>query len=245
MSRLPIIQSQKSSKSISFDVNGRGKLAKGSVLEESEKLPLKLTGDVSQTGIHGNTKLKNKTSKSFREIMGHLDKNEQEKSTKTQKECDGDLAMYGEKGNAVVYRHVVQGLHESLETDQDGRIKRSDNSNIPLSKMLREKDQEIARLREIIRKASLDRENATCANAHSRMRITELKTKLSNQQRHVEHVTTVERLRCKEKVSNETERLRHDRDDARVQLEHYEKLVWQLRKQVEQLGYLSRQRYER
>ena len=132
-----------------------------------------------------------------------------------------------------------------MEPDKNGKIKTSDNGNIPLAKMLREKDQEIARLREIIRKASLDRENATCANAHSRMRITELRTKLFNQQRHVEHVTTVERLRCKEKVSNETERLRHDRDDARVQLERYEKLVWQLRKQVEQLGYLSRQRYKR
>ena len=245
MSRLPTIQSQKSLKSISFDVKSRGKLTKGSVLEDSEKLPLKMTGDVSHTGIHGNTKLKNKTSKSFREIMRHLDKNEQEKLTKTQKEINGESAMYGERGNSVVYRHVVQCLHESLEPDKNGEIKTSDNGNIPLAKMLREKDQEIARLREIIRKASLDRENATCANAHSRMRITELRTKLSNQQRHVEHVTTVERLRCKEKVSNETERLRHDRDDARVQLERYEKLVWQLRKQVEQLGYLSRQRYKR
>ena len=245
MSRLPTIQSQKSLKSISFDVKSRGKLTKGSVLEDSEKLPLKMTGDVSHTGIHGNTKLKNKTSKSFREIMRHLDKNEQEKLTKTQKEINGESAMYGERGNSVVYRHVVQCLHESLEPDKNGKIKTSDNGNIPLAKMLREKDQEIARLREIIRKASLDRENATCANAHSRMRITELRTKLSNQQRHVEHVTTVERLRCKEKVSNETERLRHDRDDARVQLERYEKLVWQLRKQVEQLGYLSRQRYKR
>lgn len=244
MSRLPVIQSQKSSKSISFEVKGRGKLTKGSILEESEKLPLKLTGDVSHTGIHGNTKLKNKTSKSFKEIMRHLDKNEQEKLTKTQKESGvGESTMYGEMGKAVVYRHVVQCLHESLETDMDDKIKRSDNGNA-LSKTLREKDQEIARLREIIRKASLDRENATCADAHSRMRITELKNKLSNQQRHVEHVTSVERLRCKEKVSNETERLRHDRDDARVQLEHYEKLVWKLRKQVEQLGYLSRQRYE-
>ena len=244
MSRLPTIQSQKSSKSISFDVKSRGKLTKGSVLEHSEKLPLKMTGDVSHTGIHGNTKLKNKTSKSFREIMRNLDKNEQEKLTKTQKEINGESAMYGERSNPVVYRHVVQCLHESLEPDKNGKIKTSDNGNMPLAKMLREKDQEIARLREIIRKASLDRENATCANAHSRMRITELRTKLSNQQRHVEHVTTVERLRCKEKVMNETERLRHDRDDARVQLERYEKLVWQLRKQVEQLGYLSRQRYK-
>ena len=107
MSRLPTIQSQKSLKSISFDVKSRGKLTKGSVLEDSEKLPLKMTGDVSHTGIHGNTKLKNKTSKSFREIMRHLDKNEQEKLTKTQKEINGESAMYGERGNSVVYRHVV------------------------------------------------------------------------------------------------------------------------------------------
>ena len=240
MSSLPSIQtlnSRKPSKSISFDVKGRGKFTKKPVLGESGKL----TEDVSHIGIHGNT-IKDKTTKSFGEIMGHLDKNEQEKLPKTQKGFEGEPAMYREKDNAVVYSHVVQCLHESFEKDKDIKIKRSDNVNKQLSKMLREKDREIARLREIIRKASLDRENATCADAHSRMRIVELNHRLSNQQRHVEHVTTVERLRCKEKVSNETERLRHERDDARVQLEHYEKLVWQLRKQVEQLGYLSRQR---
>ena len=212
------------------------------VIEESKKLPSKLTEDVSHVGIHGNTTSHDKTTKSFEEIMGHLGKNEQEKLTKTQKRLKGEPTMYRDKSSAVVYSHVVQSLHEGSHTDKALKIEGSEDVSTQLSKMLREKDREIARLREIIRKASLDRENATNSDAHSRMRITELKQKLSNQQRHVEHVTTVERLRCKEKVSNETERLRHERDEARVQLENCDKLVWHLRKQVEQLGYLSRQR---
>ena len=245
MNSLPSIQtlsSQKPSKSISFDVKGRGKCTKKPVLGGSGKLTSKLSEDVSHTGIHGNAKAQDKTTKSFGELMGHLDKNEQERLSDAQKGFIGEPAIHRDKDNAVVYSHVVQNLHESFQTDKGIKMKRSDDVSIQLSKMLREKDREISRLREIIRKASLDRENATNADAHSRMRIAELRDKLTNQQRHVEHVTTVERLRCKEKVSNETERLRHERDDARVQLEHYAKLVWHLRKQVEQLGYLSRQR---
>ncbi|XP_046847637.1 uncharacterized protein LOC124441240 [Xenia sp. Carnegie-2017] len=116
--------------------------------------------------------------------------------------------------------------------------------SLQLSKVLREKDREIVRLRESIRKALLDRENATGASTRTRMRVAELKTKLSNQKRRMEHATKVERLRCKEKVTNETERLRHERDEAREQLEQRDKMVWHLRKQVEQLGYLSNQRYK-
>ena len=246
MSSLPSIRtlnSQKPSKSISFQVKGNRNSTKVPVFEESRKLPLKLKEDVSHSGIHGNPAAQDKSTKSFKEIMGHLGENEQEKLSNTQKGFKGEPTMYRDKSNAVVYSHVVQSLHDGFKThDEDIKMKKSEDVGMQFSKMLREKDREIARLREIIRKASLDCENATNSDAHSRMRISELKHKLSNQQRHVEHVTTVERLRCKEKVSNETERLRHERDEARVQLEHYDKLVWHLRKQVEQLGYLSRQR---
>lgn len=240
MSELPSIQtpnSRKPTRSISFELKGKGNYARRSLLEEYGKLP----EDVSRTGSHGNTTVKDKT-KSFKEIMGHLDKKEQGQSSQTQKHPKGETQMYQRKVNGAVFGHIVQSLHKSLDNDKGSKTETSDSVDEKFSKMLREKDREIAALREIIRKASLDRENATCADAHSRMRITELKHKLSTQRRHVEHVTAVERLRCKEKVSNETERLRHERDDARVQLEHNEKLVWQLRKQVEQLGYLSRQR---
>ena len=237
MASLPIIHPQKPSRSISFDL--KGKSTKRPAYGESETLTSK---DVSHFGIHGNTKAKDKTTKSSGVIIGDLDKNEKGNLSKTQKQFESETTMNREDENTVVYSHLVQFLHDGFQTDKNSKIKRSNDVNFHLTKMLREKDREISRLREIIRKASLDRENATCADAHSRMRIAELKTKLSSQQRHVEHVTTVEKLRCKEKVSNETERLRHERDDAREQLKHYEKLVWQLRKQVEQLGYLSRQR---
>ena len=239
---IPILQSQKSSKSISFELREARRKRRES--SEPDK-PRKLSENVSNIENHGNTTVQDKTTKSFREMIGDLDKKEAQELSRTQKGFVGGSQMNSkQKDNAVVYSHNVQGFYETFPSNphNDVKVRRSEDVDTQLSKMLREKDREISRLREIIRKASLDRENATCADTNSRMRVAVLKNKLSNQQRHIEHVTTVEKLRCKEKISNETERLRHERDDARVQVAHYEKLVWQLRKQVEQLGYLSRQR---
>lgn len=243
MSSLPSIHaqnSQKHSKGISFEpLQTKGDCGKRPPGESR-----KLTEDVSSYGIHGNATAEDTTTKSFTEMTGNLAKNDGHRLTKTQRGLAGEREMYSERDKAVVHGHIVHSFHQSILPNReiDTKFKRSNDVNLQMSKMLREKDREIVKLREIIRKASLDRENATCSDATSRMRVAELKSKLSNQQRHVEHMTTVERLRCKEKVNNETERLRHQRDEGRVQLAHYEKMVWQLRKQVEQLGYLSRQR---
>lgn len=117
-----------------------------------------------------------------------------------------------------------------------------ERDDIKLENLLREKDREISRLREIIHKLALDRESAVSKNANSRMRVAELKDKLLSQHERVEHVTTVERLRSKQRVSAETERLRHERDEARAQLARHEKLAWQLKKRVDQLEYACEQR---
>lgn len=142
-------------------------------------------------------------------------------------------------------QQIVECFHKSGNVKQQSPIKvRTSKDNSKLKELLREKDREISRLQEIIRKISLDRDSAFCTNVNSRMRVEELKNKLTCQSRDVEHFTTVERLRSKQKVSSETERLRQERNEARVQLAHHEKLVWQLRKQVDHLGYISQQRYK-
>lgn len=233
MSHLPSIHnlhSRKPLKTISFDVSRGGNVSIG-------KKQAKLEENESYVRSHGNVKSKEKTPWSFGEITGNLETNELNKLHKTQKDCEVETAMNGGK---VVFSHIVQNAEPSDKSKTGQKSNGVDNEQ--LTKIIREKDREISRLREIIRKASLDREHAACADAHSRLRVHELKHKLSDQQRHAERVTSVERLRCKEKVSNETERLREERDDARARVEHFEQLVWQLRKQVEQLGYLSRQR---
>ena len=120
----------------------------------------------------------------------------------------------------------------------------SERDDLRLENLLREKDREISRLREIIHKLSLDRESAVSKNANSRMRVVELKDKLLSQHERVEHVTMVERLRSKQRVSSETERLRHERDEARAQLARHEKLAWQLKKRVGQLEYACQQKHK-
>lgn len=108
--------------------------------------------------------------------------------------------------------------------------------------LLRKKDSEIKRYKELIRKSTADCRNAIAGELYGLARQQQLRRKIEELKTENKKDIQAERLRNNEKCSNETERLRHQRDEARMLLETKDNLIRRLKMRIRHLEQVGRQR---
>ncbi|EDO46651.1 predicted protein [Nematostella vectensis] len=106
-------------------------------------------------------------------------------------------------------------------------------------RIIREKNAEIRRLNEVLKKLRTDRVEALNEKTTAKAAIGELKCRLKQKRKEVQDVRLMEQTQSKARILSETERYRTERDNAKAKLIEYEILVEKL--QVE----IQRQRRER
>ena len=108
--------------------------------------------------------------------------------------------------------------------------------------LLRKKDSEIQRYKELVLKNSLDWVNAISGEQIALVREGELRRKLRELRARNEVELRIEKLRNKERFLTETGRLRAQRNEARMIVENKDILIRRLRMRVKQLEQLEKQR---
>lgn len=109
-------------------------------------------------------------------------------------------------------------------------------------KLLRKKEAELGRCKEQLLKRNIDCANAVCGERFAVEREAELRRRLRNQQCEFEGMKRVERLRNRERLLCETERLRSERDEAHIQLAVRDTVIKRLKIRVRQLEQVEKQR---
>ena len=109
-------------------------------------------------------------------------------------------------------------------------------------KLLRKKESELRRCKELLLKKSADCANAICGERFAVEREMELRRRLHGQKSEFEEMKRVERLRCRERLVMETERLSKERDEARIVLVAKDALVKRLKIRVGQLEQIEKQK---
>ncbi|CAB4035804.1 Hypothetical predicted protein [Paramuricea clavata] len=109
-------------------------------------------------------------------------------------------------------------------------------------KLLRKKDSDVKRYKELVLKKSIDCANAISGEQFALEREGELRRKLRELKTQSKAEMRVEKLRNKERFLSETEQLRWQRDEARMMVETKDILIKRLRMRVKQLEQLENQK---
>ena len=109
-------------------------------------------------------------------------------------------------------------------------------------RLLRKKDSEIKRYKELVFKKSLDCANAISGEQIAKARERELRGKLHELRIRNDAKIRIEKLRNKERLMSKTEQLRAQRNEARMVVENKNILIKRLRMRVTQMEQLEKQR---
>ena len=137
------------------------------------------------------------------------------------------------KGKTLSLSRENEGLKEELsvlrETANWGHI-------------IREKDEELKRLQEFIRKMTYDKAEAINNKSVAEQAVGDLKSKLRSKDREVKKAKELERIQSRAKILNETEKLRNERNNAVASLTQLEALVEKLRQETSHVTKISEER---
>ena len=108
--------------------------------------------------------------------------------------------------------------------------------------IIREKDEELKRLQEFIRKMTYDKAEAINNKSVAEQAVGNLKSKLRSKDREVKEAKELERIHSRAKILNETEKLRNERNNAVASLTQLEALVEKLRQETSHVTKISEER---
>ena len=108
--------------------------------------------------------------------------------------------------------------------------------------IIREKDEELKRLQEFIRKMTYDKAEAINNKSVAEQAVGDLRSKLRSKDREVKETKELERIQSRAKILNETEKLRNERNNAVVSLTQLEALVEKLRQETSHVTKISEER---
>ena len=109
-------------------------------------------------------------------------------------------------------------------------------------KLLRKRDTEIKHYKELVLKKSIDCANAISGEQSALEREGQLRRQLRELKTQNKTELRVEKLRNRERFSRDTERLRWQRDEARIMIETKDILIRRSRMRIKQLEELQKQR---
>lgn len=109
-------------------------------------------------------------------------------------------------------------------------------------RLLRKKDSEIKRYKELVLKKSLDCVNAISGEQIAMARERELRGKLRELRIRNDAKIRTEKLRSRERLLNKTQELRAQRNEARMIVKDQEILIIRLRRKITQMKQLEKQR---
>ena len=108
--------------------------------------------------------------------------------------------------------------------------------------IIREKDEELKRLQEFIRKMTYDKAEAINNKSVAEQAVGDLRSKLRSKDREVKEAKELERIHSRAKILNETEKLRNERNNAVASLTQLEALVEKLRQETSHVTKISEER---
>ena len=108
--------------------------------------------------------------------------------------------------------------------------------------IIREKDEELKRLQEFIRKMTYDKAEAINNKSVAEQAVGDLKSKLRSKDREVKEAKELGRIQSRAKILNETEKLRNERNNAVASLTQLEALVEKLRQETSHVTKISEER---
>ena len=108
--------------------------------------------------------------------------------------------------------------------------------------IIREKDEELKRLQEFIRKMTYDKAEAINNKSVAEQAVGDLRSKLRCKDREVKEAKELERIQSRAKILNETEKLRNERNNAVASLTQLEALVEKLRQETSHVTKISEER---
>ena len=108
--------------------------------------------------------------------------------------------------------------------------------------IIREKDEELKRLQEFIRKMTYDKAEAINNKSVAEQAVGDLRSKLRSKDREVKETKELERIQSRAKILNETEKLRNERNNAVASLTQLEALVEKLRQETSHVTKISEER---
>ena len=109
-------------------------------------------------------------------------------------------------------------------------------------KMVRSKDIELQRSKEVIRKMHHDRDFAISRKTEAEAEILDLKCKLKKKEEEIKNIRFVEKVQSKAKVLGETERLRSELNEALANLQQQERLLENMKRDTRSVTKVNEER---